>query len=119
MTLALTSGTWVFEAVIHGNKGTGTAGAQFGIGYTGTVTSMDAAQLGQANTTTLAATARITTKSTASTVAMTTAAAECEVRICGQIIVSTSGNLTAQGLSVTSGTLTVRAGSYLKAIKVA
>lgn len=119
LSIALTTGTWVIQAVLNGNAATGTNGAQFGVQYTGTVTSMDVNQLGQASTTTLAATARITAKNTASTAVMTTSAAECRVQLDGQIVVSTSGTLTIQGLKVSSQTLTVRAGSYLRIYKVA
>lgn len=80
---------------------------------------MDVNQLGLANTTTLAATARITAKNTPSTIVMTTSAAECRVMLDGQVVVSDSGNLTIQGLKVTSQTLTVRAGSYMEVFKVA
>jgi hypothetical protein len=119
MTLALTAGTWVFQIVVNGNAATGTAGAQFGVQYSGSTTSIEATQTGQLATATPAATARIAAFNTASTVCMTTSAAECQVQICGQVVVSGSGNLTARGLKVTSGTLTYRSSSWMMARKVA
>lgn len=119
LTLALTAGTWVFEAVVNGNAATLTAGAQFGAQYSGTLTSIEATFVGQLSGTTWAATARITAKNTASTVVMTTSAAECQVYLTGQVVVSGSGNFTIQGLKVTSQTLTIRSSSWVKAVKVA
>ena len=119
MSLALTSGTWVFEIVVNGNKATGTNGAQFGVQYSGSTTSINATQQGQLATTTWAATAKIAAFNTASTTVMTTSAAHCQVRITGQVVVSGSGNLTARGLAVISQTLTIETSSWMMAYKVA
>jgi len=119
MSIALTSGTWIFEILISGSAATGTAGAQFGVNYSGTTTSINAEQFGQLATTTLAATARITAFNTASTIVMTTSAAQCFVKIFGQVVVTGAGNLTAKGLKVTSQTLTINAASRMMAYKVA
>lgn len=119
LSVPLTTGTWVFEINISGSAATGANGAQFGVQYSGSTTSINAEQIGQTNTTTWAATARITAFNTASTTVMTTSAAQCHVRIFGQVVVSGAGNLTAQGLKVTSQTLTVDASSWMWAFKVA
>jgi hypothetical protein len=83
------------------------------------MTSVEAQCAGQTSGTAWGATTRITAKNTASVIVFTTSAAEGLVIISGQIIVSTSGNLTIQGLKVTSQTLTVRVGSWLTAVKTA
>ena len=119
MTLPLTAGTWAFDTWIYGQAGTGTAGAQFAMNYTGTTTTYEANQSGQVSTTTMGATARVTAINTVSTTLMTTSGAECWVHISGQIVVSTSGNLVARGLKVTSQTLTYRGSSWMRAFKVA
>lgn len=119
MSIALTAGTWIFEIHISGSAATGTAGARFGVNYSGTTTSINAEQIGQLATTTWGATARITAVNTSSTIVMTTSAAQCYVKIFGKIIVTDSGNLTAKGLKVTSQTLTVDGSSWMMAYKVA
>jgi hypothetical protein len=119
LSLALTAGTWIFEALISGSAGTGTAGAKFGVQYSGSTTSIDALHVGQLNTTGWAATARITAFNTASTTVMTTSAAQCHVKIFGKVVVAGSGNLTIRGLKVTSGTLTYNGSSMMWAFKVA
>lgn len=119
MSIPLTPGTWIFEINISGSAATGTAGARFGVQYSGSSTSINAELIGQLATTTWAATARITALNTASTILMTTSAAQCHARIFGQIVVTGPGNLTLQGLKVTSQTLTIDASSWMMARKVA
>jgi hypothetical protein len=87
--------------------------------YSGSTTSIAATQIGQASTTTWAATAKITAINTVSTTVWTTAGAQGQTRIAGQIVVSNAGNLVVRGLSITSGTVTVDAGSQMQAFKVA
>lgn len=119
LSLALTVGTWAFEININGNKATGTAGAIFGVQFSGTATSIACTQVGQLANNTWGATAKITALHTASTTLMTTSAAQCNVRIAGHIVVTVAGNLTAEGGVITSQTLTVDAGSSIEAFKVA
>lgn len=119
LTIPLTAGTWLFEINLSASAATGTAGARFGVQYSGSTTSVNAVQFGQLATTTWAATARITALATASTIVLTTSAAEGVIRIFGQIVVTNAGNLTTQGLKVTSQTLTINASSFMKARKVA
>lgn len=118
MSIPLTAGTWVFEMIVS-CASSSTAGGKLGVQYSGTTTSVDAVHLGQLATTTLAATARITALNTGSTTVGTTAAAELMCRIVGQIVVTTSGNLTCQALKVTSGTFTINASSQMWARRVA
>lgn len=111
------AGTYVFEAYLGTNINTGTAGAQFGVQYTGTVTGVQALAVGS-NTGVAPVTTRITAKYTAGAVMLPTAA-EGQVIMHGMIIVSTAGNFSIQALKVTSQTLTIRAGSHVNIIKVA
>jgi len=118
MTVPLTSGTWMFEAMVS-CASSSTAGGRFGVQYSGSTTSVNAVQSGQLSTTTLSATARITALNTSSTIVGTTANAELMIRIFGKIIVTTGGNLTIQGLKVTSGTFTINASSFMWAQRIA
>lgn len=119
LSIPLTAGTWAFEASILASAATGTAGARLGVQYSGTTTSVNAGFQGQTNTTTSAATARITALNTGSTIICTTSAAITQNYIWGQIIVTGSGNLTIQGLKVTSGTLTVYGASKMNVRRIA
>lgn len=117
LSIALTPGTYIFEAMLYANSSS-TAGGRFGVQFSGTAT-VDAVFEGQTSTTGIAATARITALNSASTIIGTTASAETANRITGKLVVTASGNLTIQGLKVTSGTLTVRASSWLRVFRVA
>jgi hypothetical protein len=118
MSIPLTAGTWVFEMLLSGASSS-TAGVKFGVQYSGTATSVNATFSGQTSTTAFGATARITALNTGSTTVGTTANAQITGWIFGQIVVTTSGNLTAQALKVTSGTLTMNASSWMRAYRVA
>jgi hypothetical protein len=117
LTIAVAAGTYLIEAQIHGNSST-TAGYTLGINHSGTTTSLEANQMGQLATTTLAATARITAVNTSSTVCGTTASAETKAILTGKIVVSTAGNITIQGRKVTSGNFVIRSSSWLKVTKI-
>lgn len=118
MSIPLTPGTWVFEMLISANAATGTNGAKYGVGFSGTASSVLASFTGQTSGTAFGATALITALSTGSTTVHTTSAAQGMVRIFGKIVVTASGNLTAQGLKVTSQTLNVSASSFMRAYKI-
>jgi hypothetical protein len=118
MSVALTAGTWVFAMYFSGNSST-SAGGKFGVQYSGTATSVNATFSGQTSTTAFGATARITQLNTASTTIGTVTSAQTVSLTYGQIVVTTSGNLTARALKVTSGTLTVDASSWMRAFRVA
>lgn len=118
MSITLVAGTYLFDTWIYGQAGTGTAGAQFCMNYTGTTTSYEANQSGQLSTTTLGATARVTAVNTASTTLFTTSAAEGFLHISGKIVVSNGGNLVARGLKVTSQTLTWRGSSWMRVRRI-
>jgi hypothetical protein len=118
LTIPLTAGTYLFEASVHGAS-SATGGYRLGVQYSGTATSIEANHSGQTTTTAWGATARITALNTASTTLGTTNNAETQARITGIIVVSNSGNLTIQGLKVTSGNYTVRASSWLKVVQIA
>lgn len=118
LTVPLTAGTWSFEANISLQSST-TAGVKFGVQYSGTTTSVSALHIGQLATTTWGATARITALNTGSTTIATTANVNQLASIFGKIVVSTAGNLTIQGLKVTSGNLIIYAESFIKATRIA
>jgi hypothetical protein len=118
MSIALTAGTWLVEAVINGQS-SATTGAQACLNYTGTVTTVDYQQVASGSTTANVATGRVTAINTASTTFHTTAAAEGSCRFNGYIVASSSGNLVCRGLKITSGNYIVRNGSFLRATKVA
>lgn len=117
LSIPLVAGTWLFEAQVHAQSSTA-AGMRFGVNYSGTTTSIEGNFFGQLATTTLGATARITAVNTGSTTVGTTANVETKHIITGVIVVSDSGNLTISGLKVTSGTLTHRSSSWLKAVRI-
>ena len=91
----------------------------FGVAYSGSTTSCDLG-LDGGTSTTARLSVRVSAYATSSTPAfMTTSAAETYARITGQCIVAGSGNLTIQGRRTSSGTLNVRAGSWMSAYKFA
>jgi hypothetical protein len=113
------AGTYIFEALIECMASTGTNGAQFGVQYTGTVTTLDCNVMGNQSAV-LMRTARITAKATAAVADYCKVSTdECCVRISGFIIVSTTGTFSIQALKVSSQNLYIRAGSSLWIVKVA
>lgn len=119
LTVPLVSGTYTWRAFITGNKATGTNGAQFGVQYSGTSTSVDGMVVGQTAAAAAFTVTLITALNTATATYMTTSASKCMVMMWGTIVTTGSGNLTIQGLAVTSQTLTIDAGSHLEAFKTA
>jgi len=112
LTSALGVGTYKFTAMIYGQSSS-TAGGTFQIAYTGTTTSIDIMQQGQATGTTWVATNRQTAVNTAGTAVWTTATTEMSMLITGVIVTSTAGTFTINATKTTSGTLTIRSGSNL------
>ena len=112
LTAALGVGTYKFTAMIYGQSSS-TAGGTFQIAYSGTTTSIDIMQQGQASGTTWVATNRQTAVNTAGTVVWTTATTEMSMLITGVIVTSTAGTFTVNATKTTSGTLTIRSGSNL------
>jgi len=118
LIVALTAGTWVFEAFVQAMCSTGTAGAQFGVQYSGTTTSTEFNMHGNLSATTIS-TSRVTAKNTPGGVVLTTSTAEGIILMSGIIVVSDSGNFSVKGLKVTSQNLYIRAGSHVRIRKVA
>jgi len=112
LTAALGAGTHQFRALIYGQSSSA-AGGTFQVAFTGTVTSIDIIQQGQASGTTWVATNRQTAVNTAGTVVWTTATTEMTMIISGVIVTSTTGTFTINATKTTSGTLTIRSGSNL------
>ena len=112
LTAALGAGTHQFRAMIYGQSSS-VAGGTFQIAYTGTTTSIDIMQQGQASGTTWVATNRQTAVNTAGTVVWTTATTEMSMIISGVLVSSTSGTFTINATKTTSGTLAIRSGSNL------
>jgi len=112
LTAALGAGTYRFTAMIYGQSSSA-AGGTFQIAYSGTTTSIDIMQQGQATGTSWVATNRQTAVNTAGTVVWTTATTEMTMLITGVIVTGTAGTFTIDATKTTSGTLTIRSGSNL------
>ena len=105
-------GTYEFRAIIYGQSSSA-AGLTFQAAYTGTTTSIDMVQSGQASGTTWVATNRVTAEATPGTTVWTTATTEMTMIISGVLVTSTSGTFTINATKITSGTGTIRSGSNL------
>ena len=111
LSIPITAGTWAFEVTV-GYASSSTAGCRFCINHTGTLSSINYMQLGQLATTTLGATTNQTTNNSSSgTIYGTTANAIGISRMTGLIVATGAGTLSARGLKVTSGTLTIYNGT--------
>jgi hypothetical protein len=115
------AGTYIFECHINAMCSTGSQGAQFGVQYSGTTTSVEFNYRINVAANSIQ-TCRVTTKNTAGITGLTTSAAEGKVYLTGIIIVSDAGNLSIKGLRLSGGGaqhLYIRAGSFVTVMKVA
>jgi hypothetical protein len=114
----LANSTYEFEAVLMVGTSAVTTGVSYGVQFSAAGASVEALASGS-KTTAASMTERIAALNTATGAFLTTSAQAGGIIIKGVITVgANAGNLTIQHLKVTSGTSTVRAKSWLKAIKI-
>jgi hypothetical protein len=119
LTIALVAGaTYEFEAVLQCTTSADTTGCEYAVQFSqagGTVYG----QLIGSSTSTATKSEIITALNTASGVYLATSAQSGQILIKGLIVTTANaGNLTIQHLKVTSGTSTVKIGSFLKAVRI-
>jgi len=119
LQVPLTAGTWLFDAMVGFACSTGTTGCQFGVQYTGTVTSVDAQVMGTI-TATLIASGRYTAKHAPGPQALGIVSGQQGVaRIAGVVVVSDSGTFSIEGLKITSQNLFIHQNSQMRVNQVA
>ncbi|MGD9643532.1 MAG: hypothetical protein AB7V08_12420, partial [Elusimicrobiales bacterium] len=113
------SAVYEFEANLSCAGDTGTDGNSYGVNFSGAAGATLEASLYAPPTSTTMKTERINALNTASSAYFTTASQSGGVLIKGIIATNgDTGNLTIKQLKVTTGTATVRVGSYLKVTRV-
>jgi hypothetical protein len=119
MSVALAANSTYLVAASISFRSTTTAGAKFALQYSVAGGAVEAGMLSQGATGTLVS-SRISALASASAAVALTADTDMTAIITGRVTTgANAGNLTVQGLKVTSGTLTVYIGSVLSVTKVA
>jgi hypothetical protein len=112
------SSTYEFTAVLYTTTSADASGTRYGINFSAAGSTLGAVSLTGSRSSTSANTEPLTALNTSTGSYMTTSGQSGAVTINGMITTgANAGNLTIQHLKITSGTSTVKIGSYLKVTK--